>query len=92
MPNRPAVVVLHSTSGLAFGFWPDKTDPTVLHITARHGTTADEAIATFMDGQTIWDGSHKRFETFTETHGLYWFWWERDRRVGVISCFLRKDG
>jgi len=47
----------------------------------------EEAMATYFAGQTRWDAVHLRFETFSATHGLYWFWWERGRRVGVISCF-----
>lgn len=91
MPKRQVITVRHFGSGLIFGFRPDKANQDILHITARHGTTPEEAIETFLTGQTVWDEAHLRFETFSETHGLYWFWWERDRRVGVISCFRRED-
>ena len=91
MPGRVVFTVVHPASGLIFGLWPDKTDSGTLHLTARHGTTAEDAITTFFAGETVWDETHKRFETFSDTHGLYWFWWEEPRRVGVISCFRRED-
>ena len=91
MPTRPVITFAHLASGLTFGFWLDRADPTVLHVTARHGTTPEDAIAPFFAGQTLWDEVHERFETFADTHGLYWFWWENGRRVGVISCFRRED-
>jgi hypothetical protein len=63
----------------------------VLHITARHGTAAEEAITTLLTKQTVRDEERHSFESFTETLEVYWFWWEKDRRVGVISCFRRKE-
>lgn len=91
MPNRQVHTIVHPSSGLIFGFWPDRSNPGILHITARHQTTPADAISTFFTGQTIWDEEHKRFATFSATHGLYWFWWEKDHRVGVITCFRLEE-
>ncbi len=35
---------------------------------------------------------HNRFESFTETRGLYWFFRVPDQVVMVISCFRLQDG
>lgn len=91
MPKRLVVTVVHPASGLIFGFWPDRSTPFALHMTRRHGALPEDAITAFFDGETAWNEEHLRFETFSDTHGLYWFWWEQDRRVGVISCFRRED-
>ena len=73
---------------LRFIFKYDDDAPDLLHIYARHLNTIEEAIETFFDGETRWNAEHSRFETFTETHGLFWFWIERDSVVMVISCFV----
>lgn len=62
----------------------------VLHIYARHLTTPVDAIRTFFAGhpeRTVWNEQHRRFETYTDTHGLFWFWRDEGRTVMVISCF-----
>ena len=78
---------LDQESGLRFDFKCEPTQPSLLHIFARHGTSPQDAISTFFEGETNWNETRKRFETFTETHGLYWVWRVQDTVVLVISCF-----
>lgn len=47
----------------------------------------DDALDTFFNGQTKWNDEQQRSETYTDTHGLFWFWLEREQVVMVISCF-----
>ena len=69
-------------------FSPTNDDaPELLHIYVRHLTSIDDALDTFFNGQTSWNEEQKRFETYTGTHGLFWFWLEPDKVVMVISCF-----
>lgn len=63
---------IYTEMGIRFVFKCDTDDPTVLHIYARHGTTIENAITTFKTGVTRWNDQYKRFETFSETHGLFW--------------------
>ena len=64
----------------------------MLHITRQHGATPEDAVRTFFAGVTeAWDEAHLRFETHTETHGLYWTRHTHDESVVVISCFERGD-
>lgn len=78
-------------SGIRFVFKRDTDDPEVLHIYARHLTTVEEAISTFFAGQTVFNEQRKRFETFSSTHGLFWFWLKQGTEVMVITCF-RNEG
>ncbi len=78
-------------TGIRFVFKYDPDDPTVLHIYARHGTTVADAIATFKTGVTAWNDQYGRFETLSETHGLFWYWIEEARVVMVITCFGRSE-
>ena len=73
--------------GIRFVFAYDDDAPELLHIYVRHLTTVDDALDTFFNGETKRNEQFDRFETFTETHGLFWFWLEQDRVVMVISCF-----
>ncbi len=77
-------------SGLRFDFKYEPTQLSSLHIFVRHGTNPQDAIDTFFEGKTSWNERHSRFETFSDTHGLYWAWKVQDSVVLVISCF-RKD-
>jgi len=80
------------TTGIAFVFKTDPAAPDMLHIYARHLTTAEDAMTTFREGEPpVWDATHRRFETYTATHGLYWFWLEPGSVVMVVSCF-REEG
>jgi hypothetical protein len=73
--------------GLRFIFKYDDDAPDLLHIYARHLTTIDDALDTFFDGQTAWNAQRQRFETYTATHGLFWFWIQENAVVMVVSCF-----
>lgn len=73
--------------GIKFLFKFDEVAPDLLHIYARHLTTDRDAIATFFEGSTTWNEEHKRYETTSESHCLYWFWLTKDKDVMVISCF-----
>jgi hypothetical protein len=74
--------------GIRFVFKYEDDAPDLLHIYARHLTSIDDALDTFFDGeQETWNPERSRFETYTRTHGLFWFWLEEDRSDMVISCF-----
>jgi len=78
---------VHRSRGIKFLFKFDEVAPDLLHIYARHLTTAQDAIATFFEGQSTWNEQFARFETNTQTHCLYWFWLKEGKDVMVISCF-----
>jgi hypothetical protein len=73
--------------GHRFVFAYDDDAPDLLHIYVRHLTSVDDALDTFFNGQTKRNEEQQRFETFTDTHGLFWFWIEPEKVVMVISCF-----
>jgi hypothetical protein len=90
VPSRRALIVQARSE--RFRFYYDLEEPTVLHITRQHGTTPQEAVETFFDGEAgAWDETRLRFETFTATHGLYWTRHAHDQSMIVISCFKRGD-
>ncbi len=71
-----------------FVFKYDEDNPEMLHIFARHSTTPDEAIQLFFTEDAVWHEERERFENHSQTHGLYWFWRDEDKKVVmVISCF-----
>lgn len=71
-----------------FYFKYDISDSTILHIYARHLTEPKDAIITFFSADPIWNEKRKRFETYSENHGLYWFWLnQNDKKVMIVSCF-----
>jgi len=74
-------------SGIRVAFWRDPADPGLLHIYARHLTTPEDAIETFLAAAPAWNGDRRRFETCSETHGLFRYWLEQGAVVMVISCF-----
>ncbi len=64
----------------------------MLHVTLRHDTTPEDAIRTFFEGEEkSWDEARQRFESATETHGLYWTRHPHDDSVIVITCFEREE-
>jgi hypothetical protein len=74
--------------GIRFVFKYDDDAPEILHIFARHLTSIDDALDTFFEGTSEpWNAERRRFETYSETHGLFWFWIEEERVVMVVSCF-----
>ena len=47
---------------------------------------------TFFEGTTSpWNKARDRYETVTETHGIYWTRHAHDQSVVIISCFKRGD-
>jgi hypothetical protein len=87
---RHALII--ESQGERFRLYYDIEEPSVLHITRRHGTTPEEAVRTFFAGVTeSWDESHLRRETHTDTHGPFWTRHAHDHSVIVISCFKRGD-
>jgi hypothetical protein len=75
-------------NGITFVFKMDEVDPTLLHIYARHTTSIDDALDMFFDTRPTWNLQFERYESFSETHGLYWFWLdEKAKVVMVVSCF-----
>jgi hypothetical protein len=90
MPVREALII--EAGGERFRLYFDLEVPEVLHITLRHGTTSEDAIRTFMEGEASqWDEARQRFESVTETHGRYWARHPHDGSVIVISCFEREE-
>jgi hypothetical protein len=86
VPIREALII--EAGGERFRFYYDIEVPEVLHITLRHGTTPEDAISAFLEGeQRSWDEARQRFETVSETHRLYWTRHVHDQSVIVISCF-----
>ena len=89
MPTREALI--GEARGELFRFYYDLEAPEVLHITPRHGATPQDAIRAFVEGASgSWNQARQRFETMSETHGLYWTRHAHDRSVIVISCFERE--
>jgi hypothetical protein len=90
MPIREALII--EAGGERFRFYYDLEVPEVLHVTLRHGTTPEDAIRAFFEGETsAWDETRARFETVAETHRLYWTRHTHDQSVIVISCFEREE-
>ncbi len=90
MTRREALII--EAGDERFRFYYDREVPEALHIALRHGTTPEDAIRVFFEGAARpQDEAHARFETVTETHGLYWTRHAHDQSVIVISCFERGD-
>lgn len=84
--KRAYRLIFDPKSGLTFRFTYETGTGGPLHIEARHGVAPQEAIMAFRDGTTTWDAAHKRFETRTATHTLYWAW-HASGSVLVITSF-----
>ncbi len=72
--------------GIEFHFFFARGSATVLHITQEHGTTPDDAIATYFNGITERDAIRRRFVTVTATHTLFADWIEEGKSAYVITC------
>jgi hypothetical protein len=75
-----------------FFFKYEEDPPGMLHIYARGCFEPKDAIEIWFEGtEEIENTEYNRFETYTETHGIYWFWFDPDKRtkVFIISCFKR---
>ena len=80
--------------GITFVFKYDDEAPDMLHIYARHLTEPDDALDVFFDREAEQSENtlYRRFERINSTHGLYWFWIEKQSVVMVITCFpLEQD-
>lgn len=78
-------------NGVTFFFKYDETSPEQLHIFVRHLTTVGQALFIWFEGKTVFNSEYNRFETETDTHGLYWNWINEDeKKVIIISCFERR--
>ena len=76
------------SSGFTFFFRYDQVDPTILHIYARHLTSIDDALEVFFTSKPIRNRQFRRYENYSKTHGLYWFWRRRSKReIIIITCF-----
>ncbi len=74
--------------GITFLFKYDEVDPTLLHIYARHLMEIDDALDLFFETEPKWNEQFRRFENYSETCGLFWFWRnEEKRQVMIITCF-----
>ena len=74
-------------NGIKFLFKFDEQALDLLHIYARHLTSPKDAVATFFEGQTTWNEQLERFETYSTSHCVYWFWLKKDKDVMIVSCF-----
>lgn len=74
--------------GITFLFKFDPDSPELLHIYVRHLTTIEDALDVYFSTKPIWNSKMKRYENYSETHGIYWFWLnEKDKKVVIITCF-----
>lgn len=90
MVAREALIV--EASGERFRFYYDLEHPAILHIMLHRGTTTEDAVRTFFGGETQpWDETRSRFETMSETHGIYGTRHAHEQSVVIISCFKRGD-
>lgn len=75
-------------AGFTFLFKYDQVDSSLLHIYARHLMTIDDALELFFSQTPTWNEEYRRFENYSDTQGLYWFWRnESKKEVGIITCF-----
>ena len=73
----------YTAKGIEFYFKYDDVAPDLLHIYARHLTAPTEAIETYFYGETTWNERYKRFETSTDSHGIYWLYTVRGNKVRI---------
>jgi hypothetical protein len=81
-----------AANGYTFHFVCD--DDGNLHVNYRPGITPEIAIDTFFEGVHVWNPENQRYQTYTETYGVYWAWLYDDAaasNVLVISCFPLED-
>jgi hypothetical protein len=57
-------------AGITFLFKYEPGHPELLHIYVRHLTTPELAIDLFLDEKAAWNDKYRRFENYSETHGL----------------------
>lgn len=75
-----------------FFFTYDPDAPDLLHIYARHLTTIKDAVRLYFVEDPTWNKKRKRFENYSDSHGLYWNWISKEeKKVIVISCFRNPE-
>jgi hypothetical protein len=76
------------SNGVIFVFKYEADHPELLHIYARHRKEPSDAVEVYFDAPSVWNPERKRFEAYTETQGIFWFWLDEHRKVVfVITCF-----
>lgn len=77
-------------NGIKFVFKYDDQAPDLLHIYARHLTTIDDALDLFFDEKAVWNEQFQRYENYSDTHGMYWYWLNQQNKiVMIVSCFRK---
>jgi len=76
-----------------FRLYFDTDEPGLLHISARHGMSAADAVALFFEGECSWNEARKRFESRLGRRVLYWAWLHGQEHgtVLVLSCFEKQE-
>jgi hypothetical protein len=75
-------------NGIKFVFKYEEDFPDLLHIYARHLTTIDDALDVFFMTEPEWNEQFQRYENYSETHGIHWFWINKKQKViMLVSCF-----
>ena len=86
MKNKKYKVQYYKDYTFVFKFEDGQTD--MLHIWARHTTEPKDAAKAFFEGEDVWNEEHKRFETTSTTHTVFWFWIDEGAKtVMIITCF-----
>jgi len=76
--------------GYRFVFKYDDQFPNMLHIWVRHRKTIEDAEEIWFEGtEEIYNKNFDRFETYTATEGIHWFWLKEDEVIMITSCFDR---
>lgn len=78
--------------GYKFFFKYEDDEPELLHIYARGLFEPEDAIEIWFEGtEEIENAERRRMETYTETHGIYWYWLDEpeNTKIFIISCFKR---
>jgi hypothetical protein len=73
--------------GITFLFKYDDLNKGIVEIFCENKVSAEEAIDTFFSGSSSWNPELSRFETYTDAHGLFWYWLHKGQAVIVITCF-----
>ena len=75
-------------NGITFYFAWDRQDASRLHIEIR-GSSIEEAISTYLAATlTIRDAEHRRWQSYSATHGVYWtLYGERPGHIIILSRF-----
>lgn len=73
--------------GITFLFKYEEDAPELLHIYVRHLTTVDDALDVYFKTTPKWNEERNRYENYSETHGIYWFWLNEFDKIMIITCF-----